>query len=207
MTASGGIRVLVMVPLLLVLLTCGMAAQQPTQTDRPPPVLDPVHARAPVFSPGSGPPGTAVTVRTSDLPAITPIYLGIGAARSSFEVVSELVTDEYGVMTDTVEIPSWATSDRTHFFVLVDVYFRPLAVSGGFHVTEQDGTLMRSGRITDEGVNCLAMREEGETGELYTLTGATQGLEPGDDVVVEGTLVENSVCMQGATVRVTRIDR
>ena len=198
---------LVMVPLLLVLLTCGVAAQPPTPTDRRAPVLDPIHARAPVFSPRSGPPGTEVTVRTNDLPALTPVYLGIGAARSSFEVLLQLVTDQYGEMSEIVEIPSWATPDRTHFFVLVDVYFRPLAVSEAFHVTEQDGTLVRRGRITDEGANCLAMREEGESRELYTLTGVTQGLEPGDDVVVEGTLAESSVCMQGTTVQVTRIER
>ena len=94
------------------------------------PVLDPVHARAPVFTPRSGPVGTDVTLETRDLPAVTPIYLGIGATRSSFEVLKQLVTDEFGEMSEVVQIPSWATTDRTHYFVLVDVYFRPLAVSG-----------------------------------------------------------------------------
>ena len=166
--------------------------------------LDPVHTRAPVFSPRSGPPGTAVTLRTSDLPAVTPIYLGIGATRSSFEVLRELVTDQHGEMSEIVQVPSWATSDRTHFFVLVDVYFRPLAVSGAFHVTEPDGTLTRSGRVTDEGVGCLTLRED-ESDELYSLTGETGGVQVGQSVVVEGTVADVSVCMQGTTLLVTRV--
>jgi hypothetical protein len=145
-----------------------------------------------------------VTLRTSDLPAVTPIYLGIGATRSSFEVLRELVTDQHGEMSAIVQVPSWATSDRTHFFVLVDVYFRPLAVSGAFHVTEPDGTLTRSGRVTDEGVGCVTLRED-ESDELYSLTGETGGVRVGQSVVVEGTVADVSVCMQGTTLLVTRV--
>ena len=170
------------------------------------PALDPVHARAPVFSPRSGPVGTDVTVETSDLPAVTPVYLGIGATRSSFEVLSELVTDEYGEMSEVIQIPSWATTDRTHFFVLVDVYFRPLAVSEAFHVTEPDGTVTRRGEVTDRGVECLTLRED-ESDELYSLTGATEGLTAGDSIVVVGTIAEASICMQGTTLQVTRVER
>ena len=183
-----------------------VATQQPTPIDRRGQLLDPVHTRAPVFTPRSGPPGTAVTVEARDLPAVTPVYLGMGATRSSFEVLSQFVTDQNGEMSQVVQIPSWAAPDRTHFFVLVDVYFRPLAVSEAFHVTDQDGTLVRRGRITDEGGSCLTMREEGESQELYALIGDTQGLKPGDDVVVEGTLAESSDCTEGTTVRVTRIE-
>ena len=55
--------------------------------------------------------------------------------------------------------------------VLLDVYFRPLTLSDAFYVTDLDGMLLRKGRITDEGVDCLSMRGEGEAedGELYTL--------------------------------------
>ena len=181
------------------------AATQPPTPDRRAPV-DPVHTRAPVFSPRSGAVGTDVTVETRDLPALTPVYLGIGATRSSFEVLTQLVTDENGEMTEVVQVPSWATADRTHFFVLVDVYFRPLAVSEAFHVTESDGTLTRRGLVTDEGVECPALRED-ESGELYSLTGATEGLSPGDSVVVEGRIAEMSVCIQGTTLQVTRVER
>ena len=169
--------------------------------------LDPVHTRAPAFSPGSGPPGTEVTVETRDLPALTPVYLGMGATRSSFEVLSQLVTSERGEVSTVVDVPDWATADRTHYFVLVDVYFRPLAVSAAFHVTEPDGTLRRRGAIADGEGGCLTLREAGEGQELYVLTGDVQDLGPGDEVLVEATLGESPGCGQGTVLRVTRTER
>ena len=169
--------------------------------------LDPVHTRAPVFSPGSGAPGTEVTVETRDLPALTPVYLGMGATRSSFEVLSQLVTSELGEMSTIVEVPDWATPDRTHYFVLVDVYFRPLAVSAAFHVTEPDGTLRRRGAIADGEGGCLTLREAGEGEEIYVLTGDVQELTLGDEVLVEATLGESPGCGQGTALQVTRAER
>ena len=164
--------------------------------------LDPVHTRAPVFSPRSGAPGVEVTVETRDLPALTPVYLGMGAARSSFEVLRQLVTSERGEMSAVVEVPDWATADRTHYFVLVDVYFRPLAVSAAFHVTEPDGTLSRRGRITDGAGGCPTLREAGEGQELYVLTGDVQNLAVGDEVLIEATLSESPGCGQGTALQV-----
>ena len=178
--------------------------QQPAPSNRPTQPLDPVHTRAPVFSPGSGSAGTAVSVETRNLPAVTPVYLGMGATRSSFEVLAQLVTDEFGTMSTVIEVPSWATTDRTHFFVLVDVYFRPLAVSAAFHVTEPDGTLRRRGRITDDAGGCLVLREGGEGGERYVLTGDGHGLAAGDDVVVEGRLTDSADCPEGIALEITR---
>ena len=170
--------------------------------------LDPVHTRAPVFFPGSGAPGTEVSVETRDLPALTPVYLGMGATRSSFEVLSQLVTSELGEMSAVIEVPDWATADRTHYFVLVDVYFRPLAVSAAFHVTEPDGTLRRRGAIADGAAGCLTLREAGEGQEqLYVLTGNVQNLAMGDEVLVEATLAESPGCGQGTALQVTRVER
>ena len=182
-----------------------MATQQPPPSNRPNQPLDPVHTRAPVFSPDRGSAGTPVTVETTNLPAVTPVYLGMGATRSSFEVLAQLVTDEFGTMATVIEVPTWATTDRTHFFVLVDVYFRPLAVSAAFHVTEPDGALRRQGRIADGGGNCLVLEEGGEGGERYVLTGDRQGLAPGDDVVVEGRLAESADCPDGIALEVVRV--
>ena len=169
--------------------------------------LDPVHTRAPVFSPRSGAPGVEVTVETRDLPALTPVYLGMGAARSSFEVLRQLVTSERGEMSAVVEVPDWATADRTHYFVLVDVYFRPLAVSAAFHVTAPDGTLSRRGRITDGAGGCPTLREAGEGQELYVLTGDVQDLAVGDEVLIEATLSESPGCGQGTALQVMRAER
>ena len=63
-----------------------------------------------------------------------------------------------------------------------------------------DGTLQRTGRITEEGVECLAMRDEDEF--LYTLVGNLDGLSAGDSVVVEARYVEVSACQQGTTLEV-----
>ena len=178
--------------------------QQPAPGNRVNQPLDPVHTRAPVFSPGSGAAGDAVTVETADLPAVTPIYLGLGATRSSFEVLARLVTDEFGTMSTVVEVPSWATTDRTHFFVLVDVYFRPLAVSAPFHVTEPDGALQRRGRVTEGAEGCLVLQEGGEGGERYVLTGDRRGIAAGDDVVVEARLAESADCPDGIALEVVR---
>ena len=197
-------------PLVMVVaVACDLSGQVPTPSNPHVPTDDSYSTRFVAFSPRSGPPGTEVTVSAKDLPAVTPVYLGMGAARSGFEDLGQLLlTDGYGEMSKTVEIPSWATRDRSHFFVLLDVYFRPLTLSDAFYVTDLDGMLLRKGRITDEGVNCLSMRGEGEAedGELYTLAGATEGLKPGDSVVVEGVLLESSDCVQGTTIRVIRVE-
>lgn len=169
--------------------------------------LDPLHTRAPVFSPGGGSPGTEVTVETRDLPALTPVYLGMGATRSSFEVLRQLVTSERGEMSTVIEVPDWATTDRTHYFVLVDVYFRPLAVSTAFHVTESDGTLRRRGQIADDAGGCLTLNEAGEGQEFYVLTGDVQDIGLGDEVLIEATLGESPGCGQGTALQVKRVER
>ena len=78
--------------------------------------------------------------------------------------------------------------------------FRSIGLSDPFHVTRPDGTLQRTGRITDEGVECLAMRDGDDF--LYTLVGNTEGLSAGDLVVVEARYVEMSICQQGTTLEV-----
>lgn len=59
------------------------------------------------------------------------------------------------------------------------------------------------GTLTDEGVECQALR--GDDGELYTLTGDLSGFENGDRVKVRGTIAEVSICQQGTTIEVQSI--
>jgi len=61
------------------------------------------------------------------------------------------------------------------------------------------------GRITDEGVECQAMR--GPDGRLYTLVGDPGDAAPaaGGEVCVCGRVAELSSCMQGTTLILTRI--
>lgn len=164
-------------------------------------------ARAPVFDPAAGAPGTEVTVRMRDLPALTPVHLGLGATRASFEVLASLVTTRSGTLAEVVRVPAWATSDRAHHFVLVDVYFRPLAVSAPFHVTGADGTLTRRGRVVAPSAGCLGLRDDGDTPDVYGLTGELAGVEPGTEVLVRGTVVEPSPCGRRTTLHVTHVER
>lgn len=56
------------------------------------------------------------------------------------------------------------------------------------------------GRLTDEGVECPAMRDG--AGALYTLAGSIGAFHAGDSVCVRGRRAEVSHCMQGITLTV-----
>lgn len=68
---------------------------------------------------------------------------------------------------------------------------------------EADPGLRVAGRLTDEGVECPALRSL--DGALYTLAGDIDQFGPGDEVVVTGTKAETSFCMQGTTINVEKI--
>jgi hypothetical protein len=61
------------------------------------------------------------------------------------------------------------------------------------------------GVLTDEGVECLALR--GDDGTLYTLTGKLKKFQVGDRVRVVGQVAEFSFCQQGITINVTSIKK
>lgn len=70
----------------------------------------------------------------------------------------------------------------------------------------ESGNVVVVGTLTDEGAECPAMRAD--DGTLYTLTprnalGLTQ---IGARVRIEGTVAEISICQQGTTIEVTRIE-
>jgi hypothetical protein len=68
----------------------------------------------------------------------------------------------------------------------------------------QEDMLTVQGVITDEGIECLALR--GDDGTLYTLVGPLPDLVPGDRVRVHGRRAEMSVCMQGVTIEVAGVE-
>ena len=65
-----------------------------------------------------------------------------------------------------------------------------------------------TGVLTDEGVECPAMRED-NTDKLYTLVprDVVDGFHIGERVTVSGTISEVSFCMQGTTIAVQSIRR
>lgn len=150
-----------------------------------------------------GPAGTEVQIFTENLPLQAKVHLGIGATRTGFEALIEAEQGMWGEVGGTITIPETAPWDRAVLLVAFDAIFAPIGLSQPFTVTRADGIFQRTGRITDEGVECLAMRDT--DGFLYTLIGSTDGLEAGQEVVIQGRYVEASICMQGITMEVTRV--
>jgi LysM repeat protein len=72
------------------------------------------------------------------------------------------------------------------------------------HDDDDDGSLSITGVVTDEGVECTAIR--GSDGRLYTIADGG-GLRPGDRVHVRGRRAQASFCMQGITIDVERLRR
>lgn len=73
------------------------------------------------------------------------------------------------------------------------------------HLLAGSGKVCVRGVLTDEGVECQAMRAE--SGELYTLVGDLTGVKNGDHVYVSGAIAEISFCMQGVTIAVDWISK
>lgn len=182
--------------------------------DSPAPDVPPPGEPAPV-EPAPGPasvtvttsmaaPGSSVTVQARGFAPNSVVEIGFGPPRSEYSVVSEARTDEDGSLEASVEIPSWANRGEPYVVVVTAPDHDPREVSDPFLVGEGGDTVRVHGELTDEGVECPALR--GPFGTLYTL--AVQDLEhgPGTEVMVEGTIAEMSVCMQGATIDVESIE-
>lgn len=140
---------------------------------------------------------------TENLPLQAKVHLGVGATRTGFEALFEAEQGMWGEISGTIRIPETAPWDRAVLLVAFDAIFAPIGLSEPFHVTRPDGILQRTGEVTDEGVECLAMRDT--DGYLYTLIGATEGLEEGSPVVLQGRFVEVSTCNQGTTIEVVEV--
>lgn len=76
---------------------------------------------------------------------------------------------------------------------------------GGSGNGDDDAPLVVTGVLTNEGVECPALRTD--NGRLYTLAGSTSGFSAGDRVRVRGSRAEMSICQQGTTINVSKIER
>lgn len=180
--------------------------------------------------PLAGPPGTDVQVRVAGFPPDVAVDVGFGPTRTDFELIARTVTGSEGSSAAAVRVPGDAVPGRPYVFVaayapallqMASDTFRVTApgagpgaaadtTAGGDMGTDASGdTAARAGevrvtgRLTDEGVECPALR--GDDGKLYTLAGDTGGFKPGDRVTVVGTIAEMSTCMQGTTIGVRSI--
>lgn len=73
----------------------------------------------------------------------------------------------------------------------------------GKAVEKPGKTVVVRGVLTDEGVECQALRSDDNT--LYTLAGKIEGFQVGDRVKVTGKVAEVSTCQQGITLDVQNI--
>lgn len=73
----------------------------------------------------------------------------------------------------------------------------------GKAVEKPGKTVVVHGVLTDEGVECQALRSDDNT--LYTLAGKIEGFQVGDRVKVTGKVAEVSTCQQGITLDVQNI--
>jgi hypothetical protein len=158
------------------------------------------------IEPRAGPPGTQVRVASVEMPMITPIWVGIGASRLGFEAFHNLMTGMDGKFAVDVEVPQWARWDRPHTFIAFDIYFRPMALSDPFHVTNEDGLVRRTGRVREASDGCLGLRDQDDI--RYALEGVPPNAAAvGDTVVVEGRIVLESRCGIPQAIVVTSIEQ
>lgn len=155
------------------------------------------------FSPKIGPPGTTVTLQAEDLPIRAPLRVGVGALRLGFEEAGWILSGEEGEFTFELKIPSWATHEMPLFFIAFDPYFNPLALSEAFHVTGPDGTVLRRGQIVRDDKNCPTLH--GPDRVPYVLIGNIEKIEADTTVIVEGKLIQRSVCGDRTAIRVTSL--
>ena len=165
------------------------------------PVCPPENDRPPFLSSMGGPPGTPVTVSMSGLMMNARLDVGFGSFVEN-QIVRHAQADQDGAVSVTLPIPARARPG-VHYFFLAEEDGSPFAVSNPFLVTASDGSVRLRGRVTNEGSECTTMRGVGDV--LFTLLGELGSPAPDARVTVEGTLAETSICQQGLTIAVTKI--
>lgn len=188
------------------LAIAALAACSPAANDPPegaPPSGEPDVS----ITPQQGSPGEEVHVAASGFPASSEVVIGFGPPQSEYSELRRVRTDADGAVSTRVAVPSWADTGREYVWVVADPSTRPRAISDRFQVTNEprNGRVTVEGRITEEGVECPAMRDNAD--RLYTLAGAPDWVQPGQRVRVEGAVAEVSICQQGTTISVARIER
>lgn len=157
------------------------------------------------ISPRSGTHETPVTVTARGFEPNARVGIGIGPPQSEYDIFTHVTADASGTARTTVTVPDWTQPGRDYLFAAQAPDGNDV-ISSEFRVTSgpEDGdTVTVIGELTDEGVECPALRTE--AGQLYTLAGDTGRFGEGDRVEVEGTVAEMSFCMQGTTISVERI--
>jgi LysM repeat protein len=159
------------------------------------------------LTPARGAPGTVVQVSSAGFPASSPVKLLAGRNAARLREFRPVTSDNRGRVNVSIRIPDWAAEFRSIIFAFETQDGRLRAVSQPFRIVDPEPdeiNVVVTGTLTREGAECQAMR--GDDGKLYTLAGEFRGFRPGDRVRVEGRIAEVSICMQGTTIDVRRIE-
>lgn len=153
-------------------------------------------------------PGGFVTVEVEGLAPRAPITLRAGPDGSRLSVERAGRAGRDGSATVEIDVPERAQSGEVWRVEALDPRGRPVA-SARFRISGRPGLPARgfsvSGLLTREGVECPALRSA--DGELYTLSGSIRGFRAGDTVTVTGRPTQRSLCQQGTTIEVERIEQ
>jgi len=155
------------------------------------------------ISPRSGPIGTPVQVYSDNMPLEARFHVGVGATRSGFQALYEATQLDLGEIAVTLPIPTAVSRERAIVFVAFNAVFSPIAMSLPFHVTDERGRLQRTGEVTGTEGGCVTFRDMDQF--RYELVGRTEGLSPGDAVILEAEYVGDSACVDGTTLRVLEV--
>ena len=154
------------------------------------------------MEPRTGPAGTVVEIYTENLPPQARIHVGVGAMRAGFEALAEASQEIWGEVSASVRVPDYASWERPLVFIVFNGVFSPIGISDPFHVTNDEGMVRRTGRVTDEGLECVTLRDNDQY--MYALSGDLAGLNPGDEVVVEGAISLSGPCGEADAIEVVR---
>jgi hypothetical protein len=189
---------------LLFAAACAPLELPPEAPGTPAPPGPPGEARVTVAT-ATASPGAQIDVRGSGLPANQTVDVGFGMPASDYSVLRRVQTDAQGELATQIEVPDWAMRGHAYVVVLAPHGEAPRAVSDAFVVGQGGDDVTVEGTLTDEGVECPALRGPGNA--LYTLAVGDLQYDPGTRVRVEGTIAEVSTCMQGTTIQVRSIER
>ncbi len=143
------------------------------------------------ISPRGGAIGTVVTLGATGLPPQSTLLITF-ANLQSYQLLQEVVTDGDGSFATTQVVPPWAQLDGVHYFFASFSDEKPLAFSGGFHVTAANGTVRVEGTIGSDAAGCVELTDRGDV--LYHVVGDIGEHLPGDRVALVGTLADPSEC-------------
>lgn len=187
----------------LLLVACGDGAAPPeTEQPRESAVSD---APRIAVETSTAHPDVVLPFRASGFTPGSAVEVGIGPPHSEYSVIAEYAADERGVVAAGVELGEWVDAGSTYVLVATTPTRSSKAVSDPFVVGKAGDPIRVRGTLTDEGAECPALR--GEFGALYTLADGELDHPTGTQLVVEGTIAEMSICMQGTTIEVSSIER